>query len=141
MTLGWSALHPSHPSFINLEGPPTAFHSSLIALHHPVPPPQPYLRGRTTTPRSDTTAAYTTDDAMRELSQRLGKPPAGAVRGECEATTMQAEHSSRTGDFHDADRNHVEEGRPDSLTRIGEIVEKLEARAAMKLAVPVSTRC
>lgn len=42
---------------------------------------------------------------------------------------MQAGHSSRTGGFRDADGNHVEEGRPDSLSRIGEIVEKLEAGA------------
>ncbi|GAA3110015.1 hypothetical protein GCM10010520_63090 [Rhizobium viscosum] len=75
-------------------------------------------------------AAYTTDDAMRELSQLLAKPPAGAVRGEWEATTMQAGHSSRTGGYRNADGGHVEEGRPDSLSMIGEIVEKLEAGAA-----------
>jgi hypothetical protein len=75
-------------------------------------------------------AAYTTDDAMRELSQLLAKPPAGAVSGEWQATTMQAGHSSRTGGFRDANGYHVEEGRPDSLSRIGEIIEKLESGAA-----------
>lgn len=75
-------------------------------------------------------AAYTTDDAMRELASILAKPPAGAVSGEWQATTMQAGHSSRTGGFRDAHGGHVEESRPDSLSRIADIVEKLAAGAA-----------
>lgn len=104
---------------------------NLIASHHLRPTSTlPHIRGHTTTPWSDTVAAYTTDDAMRELSQVLGKAPAGAVSGEWEATTMQAGHSSRTGGFRDAAGNHLEEGKPDSLSIVGEIVEKLEAGSA-----------
>lgn len=43
---------------------------------------------------------------------------------------MQARHSSRTGGYRDAAGGHVEEGRPDSLVMVGEIVKKLKAGAA-----------
>ncbi len=54
---------------------------------------------------------------------------------------MQAGHSSRTGGFRDAAGNHLEEGKPDSLSIVGEIVEKLEEARPKVAMAPVSTRC
>ncbi|MBY5333286.1 hypothetical protein HFO99_04900 [Rhizobium leguminosarum] len=72
-------------------------------------------------------AAYSIDEAIRELAPALGKAPAGAVSGEWNATTMQAGHSSRTGGYLDAEGNHVPEGSTHPLDIIADVVEKLAA--------------
>ncbi|MBB3391600.1 hypothetical protein FHT82_004378 [Rhizobium sp. BK275] len=77
---------------------------------------------------------------MRQLSQLLAKAPAGAVRAEREATMMQAGHSSRTGGYRDAAGRRVEEGRPDSLVVIGEIVRSWRPALLLGLTAPVSTK-
>ncbi|MBY5408958.1 hypothetical protein HFO98_10840 [Rhizobium leguminosarum] len=72
-------------------------------------------------------AAYSIDEAIRELAPALGKAPAGAVSGEWTASTMQAGHSSRTGGYLDAEGKHVPEGSGHPLDIIAEVVEKLAA--------------
>ncbi|KPH07751.1 hypothetical protein CO657_12020 [Rhizobium acidisoli] len=74
-------------------------------------------------------ASYSIDDAIRELAPVLGKAPAGAVRAEWTATTLQAGHSSRTGGYVDAKGKHIRQDSTQPLGIIEEVVEKLDAAA------------
>ncbi|WP_102958137.1 hypothetical protein [Mangrovicella endophytica] len=74
-------------------------------------------------------ASYSVDDAQRDLGAVLDKAPAGAVRAEWTATTMQAGHASRTGSYYDRS-GAMTSGDESRLDIIEEVVDRLAASAA-----------
>lgn len=72
---------------------------------------------------------YSLADAERDLRETLDRAPKGAVKGEWQATTMQAGHSSRTGGYEDRHGHAVSEPGFRDLGAIDEVLAKLEGSA------------
>ena len=75
---------------------------------------------------------YGIAEAERELLALLDKAPPGATSGEWQATTMQAGHSSGSGDYRDASGNMISSpgGPGDAFRHIETVLDKLEAGGA-----------